>query len=79
MFKSVGSIEKKIKRLQEEVNSHAFKKKTTRIPAEIKIHEMRRRAAEEALTKARADLILAKAEESAKAKKKAAKQEKKKK
>lgn len=69
MFDPIKRLEKKIRKLENEVKEHEFKKKTTRIKSEIKIHEFRRRGAQEALDQARTNLIIAKAEAARKKKK----------
>lgn len=67
MAKSVKSIEKRIGRLEKEVEEHR-KKMNAAKPEDKFVHKGRMEGAEEALRQAKADLILAKAEASRKEK-----------
>ena len=67
MAKSVKSLEKTISKLEKEIQSHKRKANKAK-PEDAFVHNARARGAEEALSKAKADLIIAKAAESLKEK-----------
>lgn len=67
MAKSVKSLEKLIGKLEKELNGHREKAKKAK-PEDAFVHNARAKGTEEALSKAKADLILAKAEASRKEK-----------